>query len=965
MKNRKKLTFAIIAGALVLLTICGVFLLIKPLQKSTDDPLSTAMPSKPEGTDFAQTGTELMSDEQRFIAYDPAHDPAHPELNSPVKLYISNLGSRPGQPRPQDLNEEYPAFIKTPAPTATPTPAPTTEPAVTLNPFVLPPVSPGLPPLNLELPDLYLLDTVVQSPQFTDRAYTLRWSYTAGRNAMFTVSLSNDGGETFHALSEGLTEESFTLTLPSSPVKTCVLRVTAIVGSIEYATADTEPFELVQAPQIPLPIPNYVDEQVQYTDMPGAHISDAFKAPVWFKAENSAEGTVKLIWQLSDTPFWGAKESFSFETPLAAGELPQDAGGEFSIDLAALCEQLNNPSQDENAAFLPKKPIYALYLRVVALDSSGEPIGDPGQGISFTYGSSQIIPDARSIDYAQQSRIGILIQQPYYYEYSYQRVSPGVLNRDISSPPDRMLLAAISDDAQTQAVLRDAVQVEIQVATSPFANSILQDYAKPIGLVYSFLDTAPDVSETLDGSSYMTPYSHGLEYKQFAPPREELDKLGGIYYYARAVFYVPDVADPSVLRPVPSETLTIAYRVTKATENQVQRITVRSDVPYVQFVRYMPVQWQAPDYDEYFQVTRHIEAEEMTFKVRKTGSDEWLYPYAMQVQMYHWTREQYQQKLDEILPPGTTLHYLKSEPAGFWHEFFSLLTDIYSAVQNAYAGAKDAAVSFIDYIPLIGDDARDYLKKAARIAIDYGLASIGLPPSLPNLDVLAEGSLEYVLRVAVDEALQQAGVPADSAAAQEITDRVTKEVAYGIEQGLEASFLATRQNPFHVDFLRLHPDALYEPAYIDVSVANYSEKYTTVGGTLGLHFGDATRVYRPTSVTIPPLKPGEHTIIRVYLDHVRNLYDGYGQYFDDVYQGRSYQPFELRVYTNFDLPDVRDAAKAQGLSPAPLPYVTEYVYDHAFYEYSRPFVPAEPIWTGDDSVNPVDYFDADYFDKYQ
>ena len=45
--------------------------------------------------------------------------------------------------------------------------------------------------------------------------------------------------------------------------------------------------------------------------------------------------------------------------------------------------------------------------------------------------------------------------------------------------------------------------------------------------------------------------------------------------------------------------------------------------------------------------------------------------------------------------------------------------------------------------------------------------------------------LEYVLRVAVVEALQQAGVPANSAAAQKITDRVTKEVANGIEQECE------------------------------------------------------------------------------------------------------------------------------------------------------------------------------------
>ena len=88
-----------------------------------------------------------------------------------------------------------------------------------------------------------------------------------------------------------------------------------------------------------------------------------------------------------------------------------------------------------------------------------------------------------------------------------------------------------------------------------------------------------------------------------------------------------------------------------------------------------------------------------------------------------------------------------------------------------------------------------------------------------------------------------------------------------------------------------------------------------------------------------------------------NQYDGYGKYFDDIYYGKSHQPFQFRLYTMFDLPDAKEAAKTQGLAAAPLPYVTEYVYDHAPYEYVRPLVPAEAILEEDGSVNPTDYFD--------
>ena len=103
---------------------------------------------------------------------------------------------------------------------------------------------------------------------------------------------------------------------------------------------------------------------------------------------------------------------------------------------------------------------------------------------------------------------------------------------------------------------------------------------------------------------------------------------------------------------------------------------------------------------------------------------------------------------------------------------------------------------------------------------------------------------------------------------------------------------------------------------------------------------------------IPPLKPNDFTVVRVYLEHQRNKYDGYGKYFDEIYYGTSGKPFSMRVYTSFDLKDVRLAAKEQGLSPAPLPAVTQYVYDHGNYEYSRGFVPAETIWEKDSAADP-------------
>jgi hypothetical protein len=286
-----------------------------------------------------------------------------------------------------------------------------------------------------------------------------------------------------------------------------------------------------------------------------------------------------------------------------------------------------------------------------------------------------------------------------------------------------------------------------------------------------------------------------------------------------------------------------------------------------------------------------------------------------------------------------------------------LLEAIYSGVSNAYANAKASVVSLVDYIPLIGDDARALLKKAATYAIDYGLMSIGLPPTLPNLDQLAEEGMDYVMKLAVDEALQAAGVPADSQAAQEITEKVRERVAGEITDELKKSMLAQNQNPLKVAFLRLDTGRLYQPAYVDVFVCNYSKTRPTRAGSVFVSAGKGFEIYKTRCVPIPALQPGEHVTIRIYLDHLRNKYDGYNKYFDQIYYGSSGEPYKLTVYTGFDLPDVKQAAKEQGLKAAPLPYVTEFVFDHQNYRYEQDFVPAEGIYISDSAPNTQDFLD--------
>jgi hypothetical protein len=1005
MKNNKKLLWIIISLVVLLFLCIGAALIFSFLnrsnpvlpteysEESTNQMYSKYIPGQlPEGIDFAvvDDGPEL-SDQELYDGYSHEEDPVHPVLDVRTSLQISNLGSQPGAPRPQDIELEYPHILIPPSlmPPATPTPVPTVTPTptVTLAPGIDPPGRDpdiDLPPLNL--PELYIVNTDIPSPCFPGGTYHLVWAYSGGRKLIYDISLSTDGGTEFHPILEDIDETECDLTMPDAISGQCVLRVSGILNGSVYLTADSSTFSIVAAPEIlPPPITEYVDPQVQYVNIPGLRINRIPELPVWFKAENKAGDASKLIWELSRTPFLGTKECFGQDGAiLVSGEI-EKTGGEFSIDLHSLCKEMakTDGERDSSIGFYPERDIYEFYLRIVALDTNGNCIGDPGRGLYFSYGIPDVVVDNVTEKMIEEPQIQMQVYVPYYWEHHWERISPGVLDQSPDVESNYLMFAGMDGPHDTDtddsvlydwsdeeegdglpeagigsAIISKAVQVEIQISTSPFSNTGASELSSPKGLVYQHTDTAPDIgySDNL-GTTYYTPTGYGIEYDQFLPDINDIEAMGGIYYYVRGIFYVPDDENPSVMHAYPSETLTIAYRATTASKNEIEVIEVKSYMPFVQFVRYSPIQWQQQDYDRYFIVTRHIEAEEMTFSFSYKG--EYLLDYNTHISMYGWTREQYQAKLDEMLPPGRVLHYTPAE-SGFWDQFFELLSAIYKGISKAYADAKDAIVGLVDYIPFVSDEVKDYLKQAVTYAIDYGLASIGLPPSLPNLDQLASGGIEYLTKVAIQEALAAAGVPADSSAASEITEKVEQEIADGILSELQRSILAQRQNPFNVDFLRLDSRKLYCPAIVQIIVSNVSDTYTTRAGRVGFSSGNGFDVYKSKGADIPALKPGESVLIWMYLDHLRNKYDGYNQYFDAIYNGNN-GPYVMQIQANFNLPDVNAAAAEQGLVRAPLPKVTQFVYDHEEYSYSRNFVPAEDIYDEDPTPDIFDYMDDTNF----
>ena len=108
-----------------------------------------------------------------------------------------------------------------------------------------------------------------------------------------------------------------------------------------------------------------------------------------------------------------------------------------------------------------------------------------------------------------------------------------MFNADLSKVSDMVLFSG-SESQEASDIIQKAVRVELQVATSPYTNANTLGLAQPGGLVYSYVDTAPDIGASSGSYVYMTPWFHGIEYKEFVPSKEELDAMG-IYYYVRGI----------------------------------------------------------------------------------------------------------------------------------------------------------------------------------------------------------------------------------------------------------------------------------------------------------------------------------------------------------------------------------------------------------------------------------------------
>lgn len=929
---------------IIIIVLVTIMILVTPLSCMSFKKVEKYTPfDYPKDEKFIQVETAtILSDEQRNEVYDITKDPSHPFFDEKVKLLISNVGPKPNEQRinQYNLSVSNGALIRLP-----PTPEPTVEPTPEVsNTYQL---KPSLFSLKLPVSDFYFTSSI-PSTLFEKDVVPISWTYTSGRTATFNVYLSTNGGQDFVSIASSLQETSTSITLPSIESNHCIVRVEAMVGDVRYATINSSEFTIQPIPLQPFEIDyDFIAKNVQYTTNQNCHFNSDNKNPIWFKIEPTTEEVDHYTFQLSHVPFIGFQSSINQESGVIY-ELPLNKNQtEFSIELAKLIDEKTTVKS------LPLKNNYNFYCRIVSYGKNNSILGDPGQGIQFSYGSGENVLSS----FNQEQSIDFFSLVPYKDSYGKTKNKIVPLNNDVvyrsldNTVEDYLILA---EPQKSSSTISSAKKVVVQVSTSPFT---FLDKETPKGLVYSFTDNEPIIGKSTDlGYSYLAgPYynrEHTINYKQFVPDKETLDKMGGIYYYVRALFYVPTDNETQIYS---SKTMTIAYCVSDKSKNDTKSIQVRSDIPLVKFVCYSPIFFQMPDYEDYFTVTRPVNAEEFNFYLQNPKTGEFLLPYAKHIKKYNWTKEHYQEVLDRMLPVDSTMHFMRSTN-GFWDEFISLLKQIYNGVRNAYEKAKTTVISVIDYLP-IGEKAKNVLKKVARALIDYGLAYIGIPPNLPNFDVLAKRGSDYLVATLLEEAMNASGISANDPISKEISDQIKKEVGEKVSDYLTEAIISEKQNPFNVDYLRVANYGLYYPASVSIGIYNPSSTRMSRGGKVSISVtnkkGNSNYVYYSSVVTIPSLQPLQYMSIPVFLKDKSNQYPGFKKYFDEQYYS---DDNILQVLAYFDLPDAHIEAKRQGIQPAKLPTISEYYYDKYkySYDYRIPINPSKGIYHADDAVQFIE-----------
>jgi len=647
---------------------------------------------------------------------------------------------------------------------------------------------------------------------------------------------------------------------------------------------------------------------------------DSSTSPIrWFSIVKDASiSPAKYIWQISVAPFPGAGgDQLNPGGLMSSGDISASAS-EFSIDFskALTVSKLSGRlsiTEDRLRLFylLPTVKMGAVpvqktyYVRVLPVDSAGTVIGDGGTGMTITYGQPFTLP-TNNIIIGINTRYDLLsarIQGPLDFGGEFPNDFDSIYQKYINSASSDLSFHFLPENYPST-----ATSLVLQVSKTPFSNSLWNTVP---GLVYQKRINAGEAAfDSLDKYNSLS-----VNFADFAPANSTLADDQFISYYIRTVALIP-TNQAGVMSTKMSKSVTIHYGRNTKTPVIYETIKVNPMIPEVVSFSYVPIQWETTNWQYHYVVIRQPLESEIFLGF---GADKPFAPYKV----------------------GTKLDFTpKPDDDSWWEEVTDAISDFFSDVvdylakitnwvSNTYANLKTGLVKLVaEHLPLVPDKWRDELAVVLEGMVDYGLASIGIPPTLPNFDELTNLGVDYLATVA----LETAGVPATDLMKDGLT-----ELSTGIVESVGSASNSSTPNPMNWNFIKLDSDYLYRPAYVLITLHN---PYTvpTPEGTLSgyneyiinsssksyteeqLYARFGGNVYYSTfkvvsGQKVPSLAPGQTLVIPVFLEEMTGK--SYWTNGPKVDQGSfrmiyfNLGDFDFNFTITYDLPNAYDTAKAQ------------------------------------------------------
>lgn len=542
-----------------------------------------------------------------------------------------------------------------------------------------------------------------------------------------------------------------------------------------------------------------------------------------FKLMNSLNAK-KVIYQVASSQFSGYKEGWNTQSTIVyTGEVATSAK-EFSIDFSKVVAQDLSRNSLSGRSIPPKQKTY--YVRAVLVDSWGNPIGDPAKGVAILYGEPQIAAAGNTVTSFELWTPSNTYKGIYTAEFKDLPAHP-VNGETFYSPQSKetRLFYFHGIDIETK-------KITIQVSNEKFEKS------NSSNIVYEKEYTLPVSTNNLPSSAPLP--SVLVAFSDFGKKASEMAENQFIYYYIRGITF-KDSDEAGKLEPSYSDVIKVKYGFGPTLKLQIPQppvlrelVKINVGFPTITIKEYKEVQWPDPDYMQHYYVADTPKPTDITCSWKNTTSGEVLPPFYSPTAKF--SAANYLAAINRVLPVNAKVYIpdpskvdkpwykeLLDGVIGFFSDLIFYMNKIYNTVKATYDNLKNQLVSFVANLCPI-PSLRGYFETALAGLMNYGLMCIGIPPELPDFAKLVSGNMDYF----VDVALTEAGIPQGA-----VTDAVRQEMEKQVVNQFEQAGKVKDENPLNAAFLKLDPDYLYRPAYVDIEIKN-DTNFPTVAGTVDL-----------------------------------------------------------------------------------------------------------------------------------